>query len=314
MYYPILKARQFELISLRELATEQVTQRHITPVLEPVKETVNNLNLAFKILEKENQQAYLILNPQIGERKGNTDYYADYISDKSSVFKAAFHYTSDVDYIEKVITQYKLEDCMLLCSSENDLTDGAFAQVINNEKITRINIENPGRNRSLKNYIMNLGKDIIRRDDLFEPQARNGDFLKIQENRFSEEHIYYSQDNFNGFSDYTLMPSAFTDGGSTPRAVVIHLTYQKPPLNEFWIRHFTSKTGSDSIANVQGKFAEAAGKFVTFCGNDDLTNSAIAELKEYYDTQHYPGLGVVKKIALKNHLILVDHYLTNIPQ
>ena len=45
MYYPFLRARQFELIALRELATEGATQGVIVPILEPVKETHNNLNL-----------------------------------------------------------------------------------------------------------------------------------------------------------------------------------------------------------------------------------------------------------------------------
>ena len=48
MYFPYLRARQFELITLRELVIEGALGK-ITPVLEPVKETFNNLNLAHKI-------------------------------------------------------------------------------------------------------------------------------------------------------------------------------------------------------------------------------------------------------------------------
>ena len=47
MYFPYLRARQFELISLRELVNDGKLQ-NITPVLEPVKEGFNNLNLAHK--------------------------------------------------------------------------------------------------------------------------------------------------------------------------------------------------------------------------------------------------------------------------
>lgn len=52
MYYPLLRARQFELIALRELALEQATQGMIIPILEPVKETHNNLTLAHKIFSR----------------------------------------------------------------------------------------------------------------------------------------------------------------------------------------------------------------------------------------------------------------------
>ena len=41
MYYPYLRARQFELIALRELAKEQETQGVIIPILEPIKKSSN---------------------------------------------------------------------------------------------------------------------------------------------------------------------------------------------------------------------------------------------------------------------------------
>lgn len=49
MYFPYLRARQFELIALRELVAESVLDK-IMPVLEPVKDSFNNLNLANKTL------------------------------------------------------------------------------------------------------------------------------------------------------------------------------------------------------------------------------------------------------------------------
>ena len=67
MYYPYLRARQFELIALRELASEDAIQGCVVPILEPVKETHNNLTLAHKVFLEKGQTAYLIVNPTIGE-------------------------------------------------------------------------------------------------------------------------------------------------------------------------------------------------------------------------------------------------------
>src|SRR5690606_38549192 len=153
-----------------------------------------------------------------------------------------------------------------------------------------------------------LDKAYIRLDDFFEKQQRHSDFLDIQEHRFSEEHLHFSKEGLSGFSDYTVLSSEFSDSGSSPRAVVIHLTYMKED-NQIWIRHFTSDS-NDSIANVQGKFAEAARKAIRFCKNNVLTNAAIVELQDYYDRQHYPGLGTVKKISIKNHLLILQDYLS----
>ncbi len=314
MYYPFLRARQFELITLRELATEGATQGTIIPILEPVKLTFNNLNLAYKVFEERKQNAYLIVNPSVGELIGDNNHYLDYLNElNNNIVFPAFHYKNNngtnFEYITQSISKYGLQQCMLICKNDIRENDDEFRVLAQLEQITVINIENPSRNRALHRFVQNLGKTYIRLDDLFEKQARNSDFLSIEEHRFSEEHIYYSQENFTGFSDYTVLSSEYSDGGSTPRAVVIHLTYLNQQ-NQIMIRHFTSET-NDSIANIQGKFAEAAQKAVNYCRLNNLTNSAILELENYFDEQHYPGLGTVKKISIKNHLLIVSHYLRN---
>jgi hypothetical protein len=52
-------------------------------------------------------------------------------------------------------------------------------------------------------------------------------YLEIDAHKFSEEHLYFNDEGFNGFSDYTVIPSEYNETGSMPRAVVIHLTYLK---------------------------------------------------------------------------------------
>jgi hypothetical protein len=315
MYYPFLRARQFELITLRELAIEGVTQGCIIPILEPVKSTFNNLNLAYNVFVERNQNVYLIVNPSVGELRGDVNHYLDYLSElNNEIILPAFHYRnnyeSNRDYITKSINTYGLNKCMLICKNDINENDEEFKTLVQLEQITVINIEDPSRNRGLHRFVQGLGKIYIRLDDLFEKQARNSDFLSIEEHRFSEEHIYYTLENFAGFSDYTVLSSEYSDGGSTPRAVVIHLTYLNQQ-NQIMIRHFTSEKNNDTIANIQGKFAEAAEKAVNYCRLNHLTNSAIEELENYYDEQLYPGLGTVKKISIKNHLLIVSHYLRN---
>jgi hypothetical protein len=314
MYYPFLRARQFELISLRELAIEGATQGLIIPILEPVKFTFNNLNLAYNVFVERNQKVYLIVNPSVGELIGDSNHYLDYLNElNNEIVFPAFHYRnnngSNFEYITKSINKYELSQCMLICKNDISENDEEFKTLSQLAQITVINIEDPTRNRAIHRFVQSIGKTYIRLDDLFEKQARNSDFLSIEEHRFSEEHIYYSQENFTGFSDYTVLSSEYSDGGSTPRAVVIHLTYVNQQ-NQIMIRHFTSNT-NDSIANIQGKFAEAAEKAVRYCRLNHLTNSAIEELENYFDEQHYPGLGTVKKISIKNHLLVVSHYLRN---
>ena len=310
MYYPFLRARQFELITLRELAIEEATQGFVIPILEPVKSIFNNLNLAYRVFEEKKQKIYFVVNPSVGELIGDSNHYLEYLNGlNNQVVLPAFHYRNNSQYITQSIENYGLNQCMLICKNDIRENDEDFKFLARLEQVTVINIEDPSRNRALHRFTQSLEKTYVRLDDLFEKQARNSDFLSIEEHRFSEEHIYYVEDHYNGFSDYTVLPSEFIDGGSTPRAVVIHLTYINGQ-NQIMIRHFTSES-NDTIANIQGKFAEAAQKAVEYCRLNHLTNSAIEELENYFDEQHYPGLGTVKKISIKNHLLIISHYLRN---
>lgn len=308
MYYPFLRARQFELIALRELAIESVTQGVIVPILEPVKKTNNNLNLAHRVFRETGQTAYLIINPSTGEQSGDELYYLDYIKELgSSNFIPAFQFNSNAEFINQSIDDYDLNNCMLICGNDIDSENLEFQKLVRRAEIHCVVIKEPNRNRSLNRFIKELNKKYVRLDDLFEKRVRNSEFLLVPEHKFSEEHIYYKEDGFSGFSDYTVLPSEYIDGGSTPRAVVIHLTYMNE-AEQIWIRHFTSET-NDSISNVQGKFEEAAKKAVNFCNSFGHFNSAIEELFSYYQDEHYPGLGTVKKISIKNHLLVVSQFL-----
>lgn len=308
MYYPFLRARQFELIALRELALEEETQGVIIPILEPVKETHNNLTLAHKVFQEKGQTAYLIVNPAIGELAGDSIFYFEYLASlDGKTFHPAFHYRNNANFINQNIQHFGLTDCMIICQNDISADDLGFSQLVSKKEVTKIVVADPNRNRLLHRFLKGLNKTYIRLDDLFEKQARNSAYLDIEAHRFSEEHLYYQDEGFKGFSDYTVLPSEYIDGGSTPRTVVIHLTYLYGE-NQIWIRHFTSET-NDSIANVQGKFAEAAAKAVDYCRRNDLSNSAITELESYFDNEHYPGLGTVKKLSIKNHLLILSHFL-----
>lgn len=310
MYYPFLRARQFELISIRELVADGTLQKNIIPVLEPVKEEFGNLNIAHDIFQNHEFNCFLIVNPQVGQTTADSTFFLDYISQLDNCrFHPAFIYTDNEEFIQNAIAYYTLNNCMIigLDSFSNDI---GFKQCCAMPEVTEIMLLDPGKYRGLDRHIKTLGKNYIRLDDLFEKQAKNADFLEIPGHKFSEEHLYYREENYQGFSDFTTLPSLYVEGGSTPRAVVIHLTYQnEEDGNTIWIRHFTSES-NDSIANVQGKFAQAAEKAIAFCDAEGINNVAIEELRKYLTEGRYPGLGTVKKISIKNHLIVVDSYLS----
>jgi hypothetical protein len=67
---------------------------------------------------------------------------------------------------------------------------------------------------------------------------------------------------------------------------------------------------NDDNTNIQGKFGEAAEKAVLFFERIPFSNYSITELTGYYRNGQYPGLGVLKKKSIKNHLELMNTILT----
>mgnify|MGYP006430469691 CR=1 FL=1 len=306
MYYPYLRARQFELIALRELAKEGKLN-NIVPILEPVKTSFNNFKLAFDVFFKNNIYCYIILNPSVGDT--NTQEILNFLNSyDTNLFKPALiSKAAKTDNISQFIEENECENYMLIFNSNLEVNQD-FLDLINSDVIESVCVEDPNSNRSLDRSLKGLNVNYIRLDDEFPSEKRNSNYLEILSRKFSEEHRYFNDENYDGFSNYTVLSSSFQDGGGPPRAVVIHLTYFNNQ-NNIWISHFTSDS-NDSISNIQGKFAQASSKAVDFIHQQGLEiNSALQELINYVDEQHYPGLGVVKKISIKNHILLLSSYL-----
>lgn len=312
MYYPYLRGLQFELIAIRELAQEANVLNYVCPIIEPVKENLNSLVLARSVLSTTEWHPFLILNPAVGDLAGRADDLLSFLLDEedNTVFRPAFIYQDNSEYLFSLINHNNLEDVMIICLEEFTQDDNLM-QLLSYEKVNSIVLLEPNRHRRLDRDISSLNKTYIRLDDLFIPEKSNSSYLAIDPHKFSEEHLFYEDDGFSGYSDFTLLPMAFQTGGWTPWAVAIHWSYLDQSNKEIWVRHFTSET-NEIRSNIQGKFAEAAGKISLAFQRGELSqNDALDELLGYYDSQKYPGLGILKKLSIKNHVLVNYQYLSS---
>ncbi|MFW6275696.1 MAG: sce7725 family protein [bacterium] len=308
MYFPYLRGRQFELIALREYAIQRGDKNNVLPIIEPVKKSFNSLKIAIKQFKEHSLKFSLIVNPQVGELSGDNGSFLGTLEDElsDSDWLPAFIVKNNIEEINQVIeAEGYSENVVLICSKMVDTDSESFLQLVRRDCIEYIVSE---ENKTLKRkLIKGYNKKIILLSDCFEPQHRNRDYLNMPEEKFTEEHIFFDDEGYSGFSDYTTLSSEFSEGGSTPFAVAIHLTYQKEN-EEIWVRHFTSESNEDR-ANIQGKFAEAAEKAIKFLDEKNIQTYSADELRNYYHEQKYPGLGMVKKISVKHHLELINSIL-----
>lgn len=310
MYYPYLRAKQYELKALREFSAEHKGQKSIVPILEPVKQQPNALNIAINEMLSNGLKFVLILNPKDGDFKHSTIHFDAWSqneqlqSERNGWIPAFLYSNSDAIEISSMIDRYDLRDVMIIFRTCLNMDDENVWNIIRNQHVGYIvNAFGSTISRRLKSRLKETGKQIIRMDNCFKSKIRNADYTLEVDELFSEEPFFYTEENLDGYSDYTTLPSEYIEGGMLPYALAIHLSYRKNE-EQIYVHHFVSDS-NETNSDIRGKFREAARKVAPFY-NDKYKTSAVQEIITMADASDgYPGLGYLKKLSVKNHLELI---------
>jgi len=150
-------------------------------------------------------------------------------------------------------------------------------------------------------------------EDKFNKQARNADYLDKEDEFFSEDHLYFKDEGYDGFGDYSIIGNEYSEAGFAPHAVAIHIVYFKNDENNdkiLRVRRFVSDSNED-FSDVAGKFYEAVTKLVAWYrnGQEEQKTEGLEILVNHYDNGTYPGLPTLKKLSVMHHLELVGKFL-----
>ncbi len=306
MYFPYLRGKQFELIALREMSSiMSENSDKISPIIEPVKNS-STLKTTIKELARNNVNFNIIVNPKVGDLTNNTKAILNIIREELSdtrnfqIATIIDEKTNNIEEIISIIDSYQL--------SYNGLT------LIHNAIISNIETIINGYNNIIYN-IVNLHKTSkryhrkfatitrVELDDNFLLLRRNKDYLVEEDSFFSEEHLYYKEEGFVGFSDYLTIGEPYSESGFLPYAVVIHISYTDDE-NKIRVKHFVSDSNEDT-SDVAGKFAEALGKLIDWANTNNINSKAMNTFRELHNTKHFPGLGSIKKLSIMHHIELI---------
>jgi len=307
MYFPYLRGKQFELIALREISEIMANKiESISPIIEPVK---NSSTLKSTLLELRNKNINfnIIINPSVGDLKNSSGIVLDVIQEQLNGFNnyqiaIIVNERTNVPGMLNILRERDIEfagitlihEAVTNVSAIIDFTDdfSFINNVIYFQKTSR---------RYNREFDRNTWVGL---EDFFITQLKNADYLAVEDSQFSEEHLYYEQDGFKGFSDFLTIGDNYSETGFLPYAVAIHLSYADKD-NKIRIKHFVSDSNDDA-SDIGGKFAEALEKLVTWCEENNIPDTiAILQFKELYRTGHFPGLGSIKKLSIMHHIELV---------
>lgn len=310
MYFPYLRAKQFELIALRELVEYGLIGTRVLPIIEPVKFS-STLTKTIEQFSIEKKFIGVVRNPQVGNFLNeignvNNDKSVEKLIELLKVQTVlSSHITNENSDFElmKLLEQgiYK-NDIILIHNNRDYLSQyadtfddtAARYNLIPDESVFRRTVRH---NRILFN-------------DKFAKKTRNTDYTEDEDEFFSDDHLYYQEDGYKGFSDYSIIGSDYNETGFAPYAVAIHIVYFDKK-NNLRIRHFVSDSNKDT-KDPAGKFGEAVVKLVEWNKTQNLNTYGIRQLISHFDKGTYPGLGTVKKLSLMHHIELMSKFLDEV--
>ncbi len=311
MYYPYFRGKQYELITIREMAP-LLSKKSFVPIVEPVKKNLKNVQNALDSIISSDGKTILILNPQHGDFKKNNSIILGsidsfYLGCPNILWGILLNENTTLTEILDLIKKVSGREIALI---HNGFSDGkSLAQVTRQygNINTSVFVDKACGKLYQKHFQKHKVRVLIR--DGFQTR-RNRDHPDAPE-FFSDLHATFEMEGMTGFGDFLIVGDEYSETGGPAYTIAIHITYIDSEKDEaMYIKHFKSDR-QDTPKDPAGKFAEALGKLIA---DVDSGNSMIPKteaLEEYHalhDKGHYPGLGYVKKLSMKHHIEVFSLY------
>ncbi|MES0869658.1 sce7725 family protein [Pseudovibrio sp. SCP19] len=304
MYFPYFRGKRFELLAIRDTAGV-IAQHNFVPIIEPVKEQLDDLERALEAICEVGAQSILIFNPQNGELVGRA-------SSVVNLWNESFSETENVVPGLILTENMSIEEIVVFCNAHRDHNVALIHQGFSSgrelaEALARVN--NIQAHVFIAEYSGRLYRDHFERhpqrvliDDGF---VRRVNRDHPDDEFFSDLIQTHARDGLQGFGDFLTVGDEYSQSGGPAFTVAIHLSY----INEnrdgsIFIRHFLSDSRL-TADDTPGKFREAMVHLIEFLDSDRSMieeTSAVRELRDLNDRNHYPGLGALKRLSLTHHI------------
>jgi len=308
MYFPYFRGRQVELLALRDLVKDKLIGKYIFPVIEPVKLTAT-FNSTFQAFADMRSSIALIFNPRIGEYK-ESDGFVDVYYSRENVI---------TDIVPALLMNNNTQRVVQLLEARNVKQSDIIAIIDNRDSLLIYKDAFPSITpkftlfRDERQLRRSIASGRVLFEDKFHKQGKNADYAKNEDEFFSEDHLYFKDEGYVGFGDYSIVGDEYNESGFAPYAVVIHVVYFADDRT-LRVRHFVSDSNK-GIDDVAGKFYEAVRKLAKWYkewyqySQQNQMTIALSMLLSHYENGTYPGLPSIKKLSIMHHLELLSKYL-----
>jgi hypothetical protein len=311
MYHPYFRGKQYELITIRELAPFLKTAG-FCPVIEPVREALSGLDKALDAVVDVRGRAIVVVNPHHGDLSGAGKPLTQLLNDNLPNWTGI---SAGILLTQNMALKEIMESYEEHIAHTPVLIHAGFSEA----KALAEELGKPTKGDShifFEDFCGKLyqkhfhGANRILLRDGFKRQVRNKDYDLVEP--FSDLHATYKDEGMDGFGDFLIVGDDYSEGGGPAYAVAIHLTFIDPDKdNSMQIYHFKSKR-TDTPKDPAGKFAEALAAMMKVLNGPSskiLETNAVREFRTLHEQRHFPGLGHVKKLSMNHHLeTLADYF------
>ncbi|AIW21122.1 sce7725 family protein [Vibrio coralliilyticus] len=311
MYFPFFRARQYELLALRDtIIKEHISKQNVKPIIEPVIEGTRDIFRFCDELEKVNMGFIFVVNPSKGY----------YVKNQKKILKLAGECINRNTNIEFA---FRVDDGTPIKSIAQFVQDFAEFRVslIHQSSIKEItelkdaiNTDNFAYNVFLKE---GTSKKYRSKFAEYENVILEDSFNKVEPNSayegeefFNDTVFTYEERGYFGFGDYSIVGDHFSVGGGQARTCAIHITYEEDD-EEIWVKHFLSepRENVDDGSTLAAEAIEALVSFVEENWTEEQYTNAIKEFVELQESGRQTSLAFVKKLSMRHHLELIDGIL-----
>ncbi|WP_203641046.1 sce7725 family protein [Levilactobacillus andaensis] len=297
IYFPYFRGRQYDLLALKNIAQQHVLPRNIIPIIEPVRD-IRALPQTVAAFVEHDQPLVVIANPTVSDYALTQQKLYDwrpYAENPNLIVGHILTPTTIPSDLHATPTQQTLlvarqYDELVAAKHAGWLADPTYLLVPPEARIRQLLTRPTG---SLF-------------DHAWIPE-HDRSYADIEDGFFSEDWQAATWDGYTSVSDYTIGGAHYSEHGYPSRAVTLHLTYFAG--DQLRIHRFVSDD-RDDYRHPKEKFFQAVAKLAAWLPAQPAavqTPAALA-LADYHVTQHFPGLGVVKRLSLEHHLQTMAGY------
>lgn len=304
MYFPVLRAKQNELIGIRELV-DRTDLSSVRPIFEPVRDKIDSLLKTVSQLNQVGIQPFIIVNPSLGDFSDCQTNFLELIDSEEYAgldFMPCFSTKKDqIEFAQEILSQ-KPEFSLYL--------EGRFSKewepYISQAQTVFVLGDVPQK-------LLSSAKSIVYIADAFQSQSKNSDYPECSNFNSNWHTEYKSRKNCIGFGDYTIIDTDYSESGGPAYVVALHLSYiDHNEYDAIKVMHF--KSYDDKSPTQPGlKFKDALNKLIVNVTDNPtrfIDTFGLQNFKALHEKKHFPGLGQVKKNSIQHHIETIVDYMS----